>query len=143
MNKRDTSQRRAIRRVFCESNRPLSAHEVLECAARYKGGLGIATVYRNIKILRDENWLSLVLNPGMPPRYERADQPPHHDCYCTQCGDAFAVPCQPRLLDPLLPTGFTAESHDLVMYGQCKACNDGEPATGSARRGEATLVGRR
>lgn len=140
MNKRDTSQRRAIRRVFCEASRPLSAHEVLEQAGKYKGGLGIATVYRNIKILRDENWLSVVLNPGMPPRYERADQPPHHYFYCTHCGSAFSVPCQPSLLDPLLPDGFKLESHDLVIYGQCESCCNGE--TDKCERPSSVFAGR-
>lgn len=119
---RKTSQRRAIREVFEASDRPLSTEEVLAGAQERKSGLGIATVYRTLKLLVEEGWLRTVVLPGMPPRYERADQPPHHHFYCSQCSRAYRVPCCQALVDTIVPPGFRIAGHDLVLYGTCAAC---------------------
>ncbi len=119
---RDTSQRRAIRQVFREADRPLSTHEVLEAAQRYKSNIGIATVYRTLKLLQDCGWLAVVRLPGEPPRYEVADKPHHHHFHCNRCGLVREVPGSDDLLNALVPPGFVLENHDLVLYGQCEAC---------------------
>lgn len=128
MATRNTSQRRAIREVFESSDRPLSTEEVLAAAQKHKPTLGIATVYRTLKMLIDEGWLKTVVLPGMPPRYERAGKSPHHHFYCSSCGRAFEVPCCGALLDTVVPDGFTVRSHDLVLYGACDQCKDGHEA---------------
>ncbi len=120
--KRNTSQRRAIRQVFEQTDRPLSTQEVLDQAQQFKPGMGIATVYRTLKILIDEGWLKTVLLPGVPPRYEIADRDAHHHFYCNTCGRAFEVPCCQALLDTIVPEGFTVATHDLVLYGTCIEC---------------------
>lgn len=134
MMQRSTAQRRAIRVVFERTDRPLSTEEVLAAAHEFHRGLGIATVYRTLKALVDEGWLKTVLLPGMPPRYERANRPPHHHFYCRACGRAFEVPCSQILLDAIMPGGFTLERHDLVLYGQCRECvHSGSPDTALPR----------
>lgn len=86
MAKRNTNQRKAIRDVFTATDRPLSTQEVLDAAQTHKPGLGIATVYRTIKLLLNEGWLSTVRLPGESPRYEIAGKPHHHHFYCNACG---------------------------------------------------------
>lgn len=125
--RRNTSQRKAIRKVFSETDRPLSTQEVLDGAQRHKPGMGIATVYRTLKLLIDEGWLKTVVLPGMPPRYEMAGKEAHHHFYCTSCGRAFEVPCCQTLVDTIIPPGFHVKSHDLVVYGVCDACNGQAP----------------
>ena len=124
MVERDTAQRRAIRQVFRDTDRPLSTHEVLEAAQKIKPNIGIATVYRTLKLLLQCKWLASVRLPGEPPRYEVADKPHHHHFHCQQCGRAFEVPGSDDLLLALVPEGFTLDSHDLVLYGLCKSCLD-------------------
>lgn len=51
---RDARQRGAIRRVFMRVGRPLTPDEVLEYGQRIVPSLGLATVYRNVKILAGE-----------------------------------------------------------------------------------------
>jgi len=131
LERRNTSQRRAIRRVFEDSDRPLSTQEVLEGAQQHKPGMGIATVYRTLKLLLDEGWLKTVVLPGMPPRYEMAERDPHHHFYCRACGRAFEVKCSRALLDGVVPDGFAVDGHDLVLYGTCPDC---QPAAASAAR---------
>jgi Fur family ferric uptake transcriptional regulator len=122
MSKRNTSQRRAIRAVFEGTDRPLSTEEVLEVAQSHKPGLGIATVYRTLKLLIEEGWLKTVVLPGMPPRYERAGKVPHHHFYCRSCGRAYEIPCSETMLDSIVPPGFSVTGHDLVIYGSCSSC---------------------
>jgi len=122
MTARNTHQRSAIRDVFTHTDRPLSTAEVLKAAQRRKSGLGIATVYRTLKMLLDEGWLSTVKLPGEPPRYERAGKPHHHHFYCQACGRVYEVPGSERLLEELVPKGFVLQSHDLVLSGRCADC---------------------
>ena len=122
MNPRNTNQRSAIREVFKQADRPLSTVEVLKAAQRHKTGLGIATVYRTLKMLLDDGWLSTVKLPGEPPRYERAGKPHHHHFYCQACGRVYEVPGSERLLAELVPKGFVLENHDLVLSGRCTEC---------------------
>lgn len=119
---RNTNQRKAIRDVFTETDRPLSTHEVLAAAQRHKPGLGIATVYRTIKLLLDEGWLTIVKLPGEPPRYEVAGKPHHHHFYCRHCDRVFEVPGSNALLNAVVPKGFRLEGHDLVLHGCCAEC---------------------
>ncbi|HEY1216970.1 MAG TPA: ZIP family metal transporter, partial [Bryobacteraceae bacterium] len=61
---RSTRQKSAIRSAFEGADRPLSPQQVLQLAQTEVGGLGIATVYRNIKALLEVGWLSAVELPG-------------------------------------------------------------------------------
>mgnify|MGYP000380226949 CR=1 FL=1 len=67
---RRTRQRDAIRATFAEAARPLAVQEAHLLALKTVPGLGIATVYRNIKALLDEGFLAVVELPGEPARYE-------------------------------------------------------------------------
>jgi Fur family ferric uptake transcriptional regulator len=122
MMERNTNQRRAIRQVFEEVGRPLSPFEVLELAKKHSPGLGIATVYRTIKVLVEDSWLSPVPLPNEAPRYEVAGKPHHHHFSCKQCGKVYDISGCPGDLKSIAPTGYQVESHDLVLYGVCGAC---------------------
>lgn len=68
-NLRQTRQRNAIKRVFREQRRPLGPKEVIALASEEVPNLGIATVYRNVKAMMEENELEPVEIPGQSPRY--------------------------------------------------------------------------
>lgn len=129
MSTRSTTQRRAIRQVFIDSDRPLSTQEVLDLSQTHKSGIGIATVYRTLKMLINTGWLAIVKLPGQPPRYEVAGKPHHHHFYCNHCGRAFEVPGKTDLLRSMVPRGFTLEGHDVVLNGRCAECNNGHVRT--------------
>lgn len=120
---RQTRQRGAIRRAFQRAGRPLSPNEVLTDARRDVGGLGIATVYRNIRALLDEGWLVAVDLPGEASRYELAGQDHHHHFRCRRCEQVFDVPCTVGSLDDAVPKGFHLERHDIVLHGTCDHCS--------------------
>jgi len=119
---RDTRQRRAIRRVLETTGRPLSPLEVLSAAHRHVPGLGMATVYRNLKALVQEGEIVAVDLPGEAARYEAAGKGHHHHFRCRRCDRLFEVMgCRPAAVGRP-PRGFVAESHDLVWYGRCASC---------------------
>jgi Fur family ferric uptake transcriptional regulator len=119
---RDTRQRRAIRAAFEATDRPLDPNEVLELAAGSHSGLGIATVYRNIKMLLEEGWLTPVELPGEVTHYELAGKAHHHHFHCRACGKVFELnACLPNV-QKLAPQGFQVSGHDLLLYGACRDC---------------------
>ena len=57
---RKTRQREIIRQVLKDADRPLSPPEIYESACKLVPGIGQATVYRAVKSLVEENWLSWI-----------------------------------------------------------------------------------
>ena len=123
---RNTTQRRAIREILSDADRPLTPQEVLEGARRTVPQMGLATVYRTVKALIDEGWLEAVEMPGEPQRYERAGKEHHHHFNCTKCGRTFEMEGCPEGLETMVPGGFTMETHEVFIYGLCDECNDSD-----------------
>ena len=119
---RDTRQRRAIRRVFMNVDRPLTPDEILEYGQQIVPSLGLATVYRTVKIFVAEKWLSEVELPGGGLRYELADRPHHHHFLCRSCDQAFDVHRCPDEVERLAPEGFEVDGHELTLFGLCVTC---------------------
>lgn len=123
---RSTRQRMAIRTAIERACRPLSPQEVLEAAQADVPALGLATVYRNLKLLVEAHEVTAVSLPGDPPRYEAARLAHHHHFQCTACQRVFDVHGCPGNLGRLAPPGFTVEHHELTLYGLCAACKESE-----------------
>jgi Fur family ferric uptake transcriptional regulator len=119
---RETQQRTAIRQALLDAGRPLSHEEVLAAAQRDCPGLGIATVYRNVRRLREQGWLREVELPGAPSRYEVADKDHHHHFHCVACDRIYEVEDCPGDLKKLAPSGFLVQSHEIILYGLCRNC---------------------
>ena len=130
MNTRHTRQRDAIRTAFREADRPLSSEEALAAAHQHHKGLGIATVYRNIKALVEDGWLTPVEIPGDSPRYEISGKKHHHHFQCNDCGRLYELEGCVDQIKPRLPRGFRATSHEFFLYGVCASC---VPKTSRAR----------
>ena len=120
---RSTKQRAAIRDALKDADRPLLATEVLELAQRAVPSLGIATVYRTLKALVDQESLQVVELPGENPRFEFAHGH-HHHFYCRDCGRVYDVhACAGEFVD-IVPAGFVVKSHELTLYGHCADCQE-------------------
>jgi Fur family ferric uptake transcriptional regulator len=119
---RNTRQRSAILETFERAGRPLSPQQVLEAAQTKAEGLGIATVYRNIKGLLEEGWLAAVDLPGSGTVYERAGKAHHHHFHCERCSRVFDLAgCLPNI-HRLAGRRFSVARHELVLYGTCADC---------------------
>ncbi|CAN5545876.1 transcriptional repressor [soil metagenome] len=119
---RSTRQRAAIRAVIDTAGRPLSPQEVLNGARETVNAMGMATVYRNLKLLCDDGSVSVVTLPGDSARYESSGHEHHHHFQCTNCSRVFDVHACPGDLDKLAPAGFSVDHHELTLYGLCKEC---------------------
>lgn len=120
---RRTDQKAAIGAVIEAAERPLTAQEICELAQEAVPGLGIATVYRNVKSLVESDGLCAVDLPGEPTRYERADLGHHHHFQCDECGRVFDVHGCPGGVKAIVPDGFQLRHHEILMYGRCDACS--------------------
>ena len=120
---RKTQQRKWIRHIFETTRRPLTPQEVLENAQNYITGLGIATVYRNLKSLHEDGWLQAVELPGQPTRYELAGLGFHHHFFCEDCSRVFDVPGHSDV-GSRVPNGYKVERSQVLLYGQCSECSD-------------------
>ena len=123
-----TPQRMAIAAAIAGASRPLSPQEILEMAQASVQGLGIATVYRNLKILLDESLITAVNLPGDSPRYESSGHAHHHHFQCEACGRVFDVHACPGDLSSMAPAGFQVSHHELTLYGLCADCRQSRAA---------------
>lgn len=124
---RSTRQRTAIRQVIVAAARPLTPQEILEGVRQTVTEAGIATIYRNIKLLLDEAEIQAVMLPGESPRYEAVHlghaHDHHHHFHCLPCDRVFDVEGCPGSMDQLAPKGFTVDRHELTLYGVCADCS--------------------
>jgi len=119
---RKTKQREAIRLVLSEAEHPLTPEEILSRARAELPHLGIATVYRAIKVLLAEAEIVPVEIPGQAARYEKADKRHHHHFACTGCERVYELEGCPGNINRLAPDGFHVDAHDLILYGRCAEC---------------------
>jgi Fur family ferric uptake transcriptional regulator len=119
---RTTRQRDAITSAIRAAKRPLSPREVLLGAGAVVHALGMATVYRNLKLLVAEGAVQVITLPGESPRYEIKESGHHDHFQCTTCSRVYDVPGCPGDMRRLAPRGFTVERHHVTLYGRCADC---------------------
>ncbi|CAM2006246.1 Fur family transcriptional regulator [Acanthopleuribacter pedis] len=120
---RSTKQRAVIREVFEKSDRPLSPQDVMEAVEDQDQNLGIATVYRTLKMMKEQGYLVAVELPGQPTFYERAEHEHHHHFQCDECGIILDVPgCLnvEKLTDRL--ENCEINRHEIWLFGRCSEC---------------------
>jgi len=129
---RSTRQRAAMRAAIEAADRPLLPQEICEMAQAQVPALGIATVYRNLKLMVDAGEIEPVVLPGDSARYEPTHRGHHHHFQCNECKRVFDVHDCPGNLDRLAPKGFTVEHHELTLYGRCNLCAVPKRSAGAA-----------
>ena len=120
---RNTRQRRTIRDVVERAGRPLTTDEILISAQATIPSLGRATVYRSIRALLDEGWLTAVDVPGRSALYERAGKGHHHHFECSHCRRVYELNGCASEIRGELPAGFVSTGHDVTIYGACAVCS--------------------
>lgn len=79
-------------------------------------------MYRNIKSLLEEGWLSAIELPGAVTVYERSGKAHHHHFFCDQCTRVFELSGCLTKIDRLAGRHFRVRRHELVLYGTCADC---------------------
>ena len=104
------------------AKRPLSPQEVLDAARLAVPALGMATVYRNFKLLVAEGAVRDDHAAGRGSALRNAESAHHHHFQCTTCSRVYDVPGCPGNLRRLAPRGFRVDHHDVTLYGRCSDC---------------------
>ena len=121
--KRNTQQGNLILEVIKDANRPLTPLEIHQRASVSSPRIGIATTYRHIKALAEQNQVVGVDYPGQPPRYEWADGKDKVHFSCRSCDKLFALDDTTEDSPPAkAPIGFTVQGFEVMLYGVCPEC---------------------
>ena len=121
-----TSQRDDIARTFFASDSHLSIDDLYREVRNINPGVGYATVYRTMKLLKECDFAEEQHFADGHTRYENADQEDHHDhILCDECSmivefaDDDIERMQEEIADRL---GFVLTHHRMELYGICAAC---------------------
>jgi Fur family ferric uptake transcriptional regulator len=123
---RSTEQRRVVTEQFFASDGHLSIEDLLEMVRVEEPGIGYATVYRTLKLLKDCGLaFERHFGDGVS-RYEVAWEDEHHDhLICIECQkivefeDDGIEQLQHKVAER---HGFELVRHKLELYGVCSDC---------------------
>lgn len=127
---KSTIQRDLIISEFYRSKGHISAEELYSKLKKKHSSLGLATVYRTLKILTDAGLaLERRFNDGYT-RYELSEGDSHHDhLVCVECKkvEEFENEEIEKLQDKVAKEySFTIRDHKLELYGLCGECSKKE-----------------
>jgi Fe2+ or Zn2+ uptake regulation protein len=124
MIRRETKQREAILNVLRSADMHPTADWVYDEVRKVMPNISKGTVYRNLKILREDGKISELNLSGTISRYE-GNQENHYHFRCEKCGRVFDLeePVNKELDEKIAKnTGFKVSYHQLEFRGVCKGC---------------------
>ncbi|MGK7942463.1 MAG: Fur family transcriptional regulator [Crocosphaera sp.] len=125
--KRTRSQANIVH-VLKSLTHPISAQD-LYLEMKNRGlGLGLATVYRSLEVLKLEGEVKVRQLPSGEAVYSLVHQDQHH-LTCLSCGQSFPIDqCPVHDLEETLETSyqFKVYYHTLEFFGLCHLCHSGE-----------------
>jgi len=118
-----TPQRRAVLDAIAARRSSFTAVSLFQVARRRNPGLGIATVYRTVELLRQTGSVR-PLTGDARPAYVRCEPGHHHHLVCLACGavEETELCGAPSTAELRRRYGFRAEGHELDVYGTCARC---------------------
>lgn len=123
IGQRKSQKRQRILEVIQAAQGPLTVNEIHEKLS--DDPVGIATVYRTIKLLLEKKEIQDVMLADGVVRYENKDLGHHHHFYCEACEQVFDIAdCHVDHHEYHLPTGFKVKAHEMTFYGLCPDCQD-------------------
>jgi Fur family transcriptional regulator, ferric uptake regulator len=143
---KSTRQRDRIVRAFFAAGRHISAEELYHQIRAEDPTVGLVTVYRTLKLLRQAG---LATERQFGDSYARFDPTPadhtHHHLICTRCGSIreFENPTLRALGTKAAHSqGFTVTEQRVEIYGICQNCAAAERRR-PARRGRPAAIATR
>lgn len=124
---KNSEKRNAILAALkCTKTHP-SADWIYEKVKEDIPGIGIATVYRNLKLLLEQNQIFKVdVGDGLD-HYDAQTEIRHDHTYCLKCGAIGDINVSaPADLDSFANDEFSIESYSMVLFGKCKKCAQAE-----------------
>ena len=124
---RRTKQRDAIAELFLATEEHLTCEELHQHVAARHPNIGLATVYRTLKVFVEAGIASERTFRDGVSRYE-VRQPHHDHLICTSCDTIveFENDEIERLQEQVAERlGFALTAHKLELYGLCPKCRKG------------------
>ena len=120
---RITPQRRAVLDAVAAQPGSFTVVQVYDRARRREPSIGLATVYRTVELLRSTGSIRPLAGAG-EGAYVRCHPGHHHHLVCLSCGaiEETELCGAPSPATLARRHGFTAESHELDVYGTCQRC---------------------
>ena len=121
-----TRQRLLIAERFLESEGHLSAEDLFRSLTAEERRVGLATVYRTLKMLVDSGLAQVRHFPDGAARYENVYGEPAHDhLICVECARIIEIenPYIEQLYQRAFTEyGFVGSGHRIVITGVCSDC---------------------
>ncbi len=123
---RKSKQREAILRVVKEATSHPTAAWLYEQVRMEIPNISLGTVYRNLRLLREEGHILELELAGTLTRFDGNTQY-HHHFICEQCDRVFDVSSEEQMGRAMIDriaqrTGFSITHHCCEFYGLCKDC---------------------
>ncbi len=123
--RRSTKQRTLLRQLVQESESFLTAQQIHHELRSRGEQVGLATVYRNLQVLAEEDALDTLRGEDGEVRYRQCSPRHHHHLVCRSCGRVVEVrgPAVERWASRAAEEhGFTDVAHTVEIFGHCPDC---------------------
>ncbi|MFV0422398.1 Fur family transcriptional regulator [Oleidesulfovibrio sp.] len=121
-----TQQREAVVHALWTTEEHVTCEELAARLATQGRRIGLATVYRNLRLLVDAGLAREFHSGGASTRYERYVEDDHHDhLICERCGTTveFLDETLEQLQEQLaVKHDFRLTGHKMYLYGLCPDC---------------------
>ena len=125
-----SSQRNLVLEIMLREKKHLTVEELYAIVKTEHPDIGIATVYRTVRLLCAANIARELPITQQVSRYEIVSEGNHHDhLICTSCGRFVEISSEQIEREQLLIAkkhDFTLTDHSLILYGICKQCRKGK-----------------
>ncbi|MEC1179978.1 Fur family transcriptional regulator [Metasolibacillus meyeri] len=118
-----TDKRELILKMFEETDKYLTARDLLDVLKKDFPGMSFDTIYRNLATFVELGILDETEMQGERNfRMHCESDHHHHHFICRECGSVKELPlCPMELLGESLPN-FEVEAHKFEVYGKCPDC---------------------
>lgn len=122
---RKTKQRELILEIISSAQGPVSVNEIALLLEQRDQSIGIATIYRTVNLLLENELIQCVRLQDAIQRYEQTNIPHHHHFHCNECDKVYDLEgCYLHLHESTLKEGHLVNSHEITFRGVCKDCQE-------------------
>ena len=122
---RITPQRLAVLKVLAASDGHPSVERIYEAVREQFPTTSIATIYKTVALLKQENELIEISFPDGSNRYDGNKPYPHPHLICTRCKkitDPDLSSLEDLSAEVTKETGFQIHTHRVDFFGLCRKC---------------------
>ena len=118
----------AVLEAVRSTNKHPTALEVYEMVKQQRPRIGLASIYRILHTLVEQEYIRELALGDESCRYDSRTSR-HDHALCRSCGKLLDVPVEivfslPALQDAAQTVGIILESHEVRLYGLCKSCQE-------------------